>query len=157
MKLRSQHHQPRSVPVFSDQHSMFYWSRSRVLLTPETLLLEHYQIVHEELLTRCHTLLDHIPLYSPLYGGVYREGRVTCCLSPPTPPPIHPQNQPHRAPRMARRRALEASRSSTRGCTQGRMPASPPNAPVYRGTSLTRKRTPLGPYRGPMPRILGGS
>ena len=27
---------------------------------------------------------------------------------------------------------------------------------VYRGTSLTRKRTPLGPYRRPMPRILGG-
>ena len=28
---------------------------------------------------------------------------------------------------------------------------------VYRGTSLTRKRTPLGPYRRPMPRVLGGS
>ena len=27
----------------------------------------------------------------------------------------------------------------------------------YRATSLTRKRTPLGPYRGPMPRVLGGS
>jgi len=27
----------------------------------------------------------------------------------------------------------------------------------YRGTSLTRKRTPLGPYRRPMPRVLGGS
>ena len=26
----------------------------------------------------------------------------------------------------------------------------------YRGTSLTRKRSPLGPYRGPMPRVLGG-
>jgi hypothetical protein len=25
----------------------------------------------------------------------------------------------------------------------------------YRGTSLTRKRTPLGPYRRPMPRALG--
>ena len=25
---------------------------------------------------------------------------------------------------------------------------------VYRGTSLTRKRTPLGPYRRPMPRVL---
>ena len=29
--------------------------------------------------------------------------------------------------------------------------------PVYRGTSLTRKRTPLRPYRRPMPRVLGGS
>ena len=28
---------------------------------------------------------------------------------------------------------------------------------VYRGTSLLRKRTPLGPYRKPIPRVLGGS
>ena len=28
---------------------------------------------------------------------------------------------------------------------------------VYKFTSLIRKRTPLGPYRGPMPRVLGGS
>jgi len=27
----------------------------------------------------------------------------------------------------------------------------------YRGTSLTRKRNPLGPYRRPLPRVLGGS
>ena len=27
----------------------------------------------------------------------------------------------------------------------------------YRGTSHIRKRTPLGPYRRPMPRVLGGS
>ena len=27
----------------------------------------------------------------------------------------------------------------------------------YRGTSLIRNRTPLGPYRRPMPRVLGGS
>ena len=27
----------------------------------------------------------------------------------------------------------------------------------YRGTSLTRKRTPLGSYRSPMPKVLGGS
>jgi len=27
----------------------------------------------------------------------------------------------------------------------------------YRGTLLIRKRTPLGPYRRPTPRILGGS
>ena len=27
--------------------------------------------------------------------------------------------------------------------------------PHYRGTSLTRKRTPLGPYRGPVPGVLG--
>ena len=26
----------------------------------------------------------------------------------------------------------------------------------YRGTSPIRKHTPLGPYRGPMPRVLGG-
>ena len=29
--------------------------------------------------------------------------------------------------------------------------------PVHRGTSLTRKRSPLGPYRRPMPRVLWGS
>jgi len=28
---------------------------------------------------------------------------------------------------------------------------------AYRVTSLIRKRTPLGPYRRPMPRVLGGS
>ena len=28
---------------------------------------------------------------------------------------------------------------------------------VYRGTSLTRKRLPLEPYRRPMPGVLGGS
>ena len=28
---------------------------------------------------------------------------------------------------------------------------------TYRGTSLTRKRTPLGLYRRPMPKVLGGS
>ena len=27
---------------------------------------------------------------------------------------------------------------------------------MYRGTSLIRKRTPLGLYRRPMPRVLGG-
>ena len=28
---------------------------------------------------------------------------------------------------------------------------------AYRGTSLTRKHNPLGPYRRPMPEVLGGS
>ena len=28
---------------------------------------------------------------------------------------------------------------------------------AYRGISFSRKRTPLGPYRRPMPRVLGGS
>jgi len=28
--------------------------------------------------------------------------------------------------------------------------------PSHRGTSLIRKRTPLGPYGRPMPRVLGG-
>ena len=34
--------------------------------------------------------------------------------------------------------------------------ALPPDK-VYRGTSLTRKCTPLGPYRRTMPRVPGGS
>ena len=28
---------------------------------------------------------------------------------------------------------------------------------AYKGTSLTRKRNPLGPYHRPLPRVLGGS
>ena len=32
-----------------------------------------------------------------------------------------------------------------------------PVANVYRGTSLSRKRPPLEPYRRPAPRVLGGS
>ena len=28
---------------------------------------------------------------------------------------------------------------------------------VYRGTSVIRKRTPVGPYSRTMPRVLGGS
>ena len=28
---------------------------------------------------------------------------------------------------------------------------------LYSGTSLTRKRIPLGPYRGPKVKVLGGS
>jgi len=39
--------------------------------------------------------------------------------------------------------------------TQNRLPRF--LVPVYRGTSLKRKRTPLVPYRRPMPRVLGGS
>ena len=31
------------------------------------------------------------------------------------------------------------------------------NRTPYRGTSLMRKRIPLGPHRGPIPRVLGGS
>ena len=49
---------------------------------------------------------------------------------------------------------------------KGRRPSLPPRQPppsppahreLYRGTSLIRKRTPLGPYRRPMPRVLGWS
>ena len=36
---------------------------------------------------RDHLLFcSHIPLYSPLYGGVEGEGLVICCLSLPPPP-----------------------------------------------------------------------
>ena len=38
----------------------------------------------------------------------------------------------------------------------GSSPRVFPNA-AYRGTSLIRKRTPLGPYRRPVPRVLGWS
>jgi len=37
----------------------------------------------------------HIPLYGPLYGGVQREGLVTCCLSLPLSPPSPTNPLPH--------------------------------------------------------------
>ena len=42
-----------------------------------------------------------------------------------------------------------------KGDTQARRCPRPPSL-SHRGTSLTRKRTTLGPYRRPMPRVLGG-
>ena len=42
---------------------------------------------------------------------------------------------------------------SVQSCT---IPQKLPSDP-YRGFSLTRKRTPLEPYRMPMPRVLGGA
>ena len=41
------------------------------------------------------------------------------------------------------------------GCAKTEPRLGPHN--LYTGTSLTRKRTPLGPYRRPMPRVLEGS
>ena len=38
--------------------------------------------------------LHHIPLHNPLYGGVHREGLVSCCIPPFT--------RPHRATHMTR-------------------------------------------------------
>jgi hypothetical protein len=43
---------------------------------------------------------------------------------------------------------------------QGRLEIQDSHRPTVlwsRGTSLVRERTPLGPYRGPLPRVLGGS
>ena len=45
---------------------------------------------------RSPSLLDRIPLYSPLYGGVQREGRVEPLLSLSFPPPV--LTSLHRAP-----------------------------------------------------------
>jgi len=52
----------------------------------------------------------------------------------------------------------EASRGFRRegGRKRALFLATRPGA-MYRGTSLIRKRTPLGPYSRPMPRVLGGS
>ena len=71
---------------------------------------------------RSSPALDHIPLYGPLYGGVYREGPVTCYLSLPLPlslcPPPHPQTHLHRAPHVTRAIAFN-------GEAHGRVPARP--------------------------------
>jgi len=48
----------------------------------------------------------------------------------------------------------------TAGCAavaQREKICKPAQPTQYRGTSLTRKGTPLGPYRRPKPRVLGGS
>ena len=42
-----------------------------------------------------------------------------------------------------------------KGPRRGRVVMS--EVPLHRGISLTRKRTPIGPYRRLMPRVLGGS
>ena len=39
--------------------------------------------------------------------------------------------------------------------TSGLLPDSEKQS--YRGTSITRERSPLGPYRRPIPRVPGGS
>ena len=56
--------------------------------------------------------------------------------------------------RAPRRRA--ASRSSSGSVTTWATPACFPAPNPYRGTSLIRKHTPLGPYSGPITRVLGG-
>jgi len=43
------------------------------------------------------------------------------------------------------------------GSLFGREARRQPRSEAYRGTSLTRKINPRGPYRRPMPRVLGGS
>ena len=69
----------------------------------------------------------------------------------------------HRTPRRMRRSkeaglfASEAEPSESGAWSRwhlGRMARGHLNG--YRGTSLTRKRTPLGPYRRPMHRVLRG-
>ena len=54
-------------------------------------------------------------------------------------------------------RGTPASPVSTSLESQAALLSRPVHSVVYRGTSLTRKRTPLAPYRRPMPRVLGGS
>ena len=57
---------------------------------------------------------------------------------------------PHVTLSQERRRRRRVPRSLLK------IPPSPTRTLQYRGTSLTRKFTPLGPYRRPMPRVLGG-
>ena len=55
---------------FWDQGDLIEWARNLLSLIPS------------------HPALVHIPPYSPLYGGVYREGLATCCVSLSSPPPL---------------------------------------------------------------------
>ena len=52
-------------------------------------------------------------------------------------------------------RFIEASRQTVPRRSRVSFPAK--RRRTYRGTSLIAKRTPLGPYRRPMHRVLGGS
>ena len=66
------------------------------------------------------------------------------------------------AERQKERRHLKKEDRGVEGrhaeaCDPVVLPTRPEININYRGTSLTRKRTPLGPYRRPMPRVLGGS
>ena len=59
-----------------------------------------------------------------------------------------------------RAREREREREQEKECARARERTALRSAAEtsdYRGTTLTRHRTPLGPYRGPMPRILGGA
>ena len=62
----------------------------------------------------------------------------------------------------ARRPAMAGSNHSARSPRLTSFESRPacavssPSAIPYRGSSLTRKRTPLGPHHRPMPRVLGG-
>jgi len=70
-----------------------------------------------------------------MYASPAHSRRTTPCGPLPAP------YTPHPTPRM-----------KPTPCTPT---SKPPKA--YRGTSLTRKRTPLEPYRRPVPRVLEGS
>ena len=87
---------------------------------------------------RSFPVLDHIPLYCPLNGGVQREGLVTGCLYLP----LHPQAQPHRAPKANGSHTKPmaptcAEPSEADHCHAPRMAA------IYRGT-LPIKKLPAG-------------
>jgi len=53
---------------------------------------------------------------------------------------------------LACRRAPSLGRHLPRGCSRR---GSSPDVGGYKGTSFIRKRTPLGPYRMPLPSVLG--
>ena len=54
---------------------------------------------------------------------------------------------------MAQGEEVTGSPLSSHTVTSG---ASAAGLGAYRGTALIRKRTPQGPYRRPMPRVVGG-
>ena len=69
----------------------------------------------------------------------------------PTPYTLHPTPYTlHPAPRTLHPTPLPLSLHSSYACGAR-------SAKSCRGSSFTRKRTPLGSYRRPMPRVLGGS
>ena len=86
-------------------------------------------------------------MYISIYIYIYIYVYVYVCIQICTTPSSKPKPRQVQAQRSGADRALDP---------HPRHPLQP-GYELYRGTSLTRKRTSLEPYRRPMPRVLGGS
>jgi len=148
-----------------------YWGTLLIKNSPP--LLDHHRSLGLGLLygpTGGGILLSEMPLYTGLFPQTQhvcpRESLLTSAYGPPAQRAdlgvgrgLLPENFYLQA--KARICPLQSFMCSIRSTAAGtrRSLAADPDRPAVacRGISLTRKRTLLGPYRRPMPRVLGGS